>query len=98
MRQKSAWTEDGPAHGEEYMEVHQRVDAFELRVLARPAPPMDVLTLQAALESLLVDLDTILEARVPESKAPSTEQPRILFLAALFSTAAVPPPPPCQKA
>ena len=26
-------------------EVYQRLDAFELRVLARPAPPMDVSTL-----------------------------------------------------
>ena len=25
--------------------VHQRLDAFELRVLARPAPPIDVSTL-----------------------------------------------------
>ena len=25
-------------------EVHQRLDAFELRVLARPAPPVDVST------------------------------------------------------
>ena len=24
------------------VEVHQRLDAFELRVLASPAPPMDV--------------------------------------------------------
>ena len=29
------------------MEVHQRLDAFELRVLARIAPLMDVSTLQA---------------------------------------------------
>ncbi len=29
-------------------EVNQRLDAFELRVLARPAPPVDVSTLQAA--------------------------------------------------
>ena len=27
------------------VEVHQRLDAFELRVLARPAPPVDVSTL-----------------------------------------------------
>ena len=44
-------------------EVHQLLDAFELRVLARPAPPVDVLTLQAAVESLRADLDMILEAR-----------------------------------
>ena len=33
-------------------EVHQRLDAFELRVLARPAPLVDVSTLQAAVDSL----------------------------------------------
>ena len=73
MRQKSAWTEDGPAHGEEYMEVHQRVDAFELRVLACPAPPVDVSTLQATVKSLRADLDMILEATMPESEALSAE-------------------------
>ena len=54
-------------------EVHQRLDAFELRVLARPAPQVDVLTLQAVVESLRADIDMILEARVPESEAPSAE-------------------------
>ena len=34
------------------VEVHQRLDAFELRVLARPAPLVDVSTLQASVESL----------------------------------------------
>ena len=33
-------------------EVHQRLDAFELRVLARPAPLVDVSTLQVAVDSL----------------------------------------------
>ena len=51
-------------------EVNQRLDAFELRVLARLAPPVDVSTLQAAVDSPREDIDTILEARVPESKAP----------------------------
>ena len=35
-------------------EVHQRLDAFELRVLARPAPPVDVSTLQAAVDSFRI--------------------------------------------
>ena len=51
-------------------EVHQRLDAFELRVLARPAPSVDVSTLQAAVDSLRADIDTILEARVPEPVEP----------------------------
>ena len=53
------------------MEIHQRLDAFELRVLARPSPKVDLTTLQAVVESLRADLDTIMDARVPESKAPS---------------------------
>ena len=40
-------------------EVHQCLDAFELRVLARPAPPVDVSTLIAAVDSLRADIDTI---------------------------------------
>ena len=40
-------------------EVNQRLNAFELRVLARPAPPVDVSTLQAAVDSLRADIDTI---------------------------------------
>ena len=52
------------------IDVNQLLNAFELRMLARPAPPVDVSTLQAAVDSLRADIDTILEARVPESKAP----------------------------
>ena len=53
--------------------VNQRLDAFELRVLARPSPLVYVLTLQAAVDSLRADIDTILRARVLESEAPSVE-------------------------
>ena len=42
------------------MEVHQRLDSFELRVLARPAPTVDVMFLEDIVESLRDDLDTIL--------------------------------------
>ena len=45
-------------------EVHQRLDAFELRVLAQPAPQEDVSTLQAVVDNLRADIDMILEARV----------------------------------
>ncbi len=41
------------------------MDAFELRVLEKLAPTVDVTALQDALESLRADLDTILEALVP---------------------------------
>ena len=74
-------------------EVNQRLDAFELRVLARPAPSVDVSTLQAAVDSLRADIDTILEARVPESEAPFVEPAEDTVLVALFTTE-IPPPPP----
>ena len=76
------------------VEVNQRLDAFELRVLARPAPLMDVSTLQAAVDSLRADIDTILEARVPESIEPAEDT----VLAALFATSEIPPPPPRESA
>ena len=74
-------------------EVHQRLDAFELQVLARPSPQVDVSTLQAMVESLRADIDMILEARVPESEAPSAEPAEDTVMAALFSTFKIPPPP-----
>ena len=74
------------------VEVHQLLDAFELRVITHPAPPVDVSALQAALESLRADLDMILEARVPVSEARSTEPAEDTMLAALFATSEIPPP------
>ena len=47
------------------MEVHQHLEAFELRVLARPSPGVDLTALQACVECLRVELDTILKAWVP---------------------------------
>ena len=41
-----------------------------------------------------MDQDTVLEARVPESEAPFAELAEDTVLATLFSTVAVPPPPP----
>ena len=75
-------------------EVHQRLDAFELRVLARPAPPVDVSTLQAAVDSLRADIDTILEARVSEPVEPVEDT----VLAALFATSEIRPPSPRESA
>ena len=63
-------------------------------MLARPAPPVDVSTLQAAVDSLRADIDTILEARVPDSKVPPVEPAEDTVLAALFTTSEIPPPPP----
>ena len=59
---------------------------------------MDVSTLQAAVDSLRVDIDTILEARVPESEAPFVEPAEDTVLAALFATSEIQPPPPQENA
>ena len=67
-------------------------------VLARPAPPMDVSTLQAAVDSLRTDIDMILEARVSEFEAPSAEPAEDTVMAALFPTTDIPPPPPLEHA
>ena len=71
-------------------EVHQRLDAFELRVLA---PPVDVSTLKVAVDSLRADIDMILEAKVPESEAPSADPAEDTMMEALFATSEIPPPP-----
>ena len=82
-------------------EVNQRLDAFELRVLARPAPPVDVSNLQAAVNSLRADIDTILEARVPESEAPSVDPAEDIVLAThvyYFRNSTTSPSRECQEA
>ena len=67
-------------------------------MLDRPAPPVDVSTLQAAVDSLRADIDTILEARVQNSEVPSVEPAEDTVLAALFNTSEIPPPPPRESA
>ena len=67
-------------------------------MLARTSPPVEVSTLQAAVESLQADIDIVLEARVSESEDPSTEPVEDTMLAALFATSEIPPPPPREHA
>ena len=55
---------------------------------------MDVSTLQAAVDSLRADIDTILETRVPEPFEPVEDT----VLAALFATSEIPPPSPRESA
>ena len=71
---------------------------FGVAVLARTAPQVDVLTLQASVESLRADIDMILEARVPESEAPSAYPAEDIVMAAFFATSEIPPPPPPEHA
>ena len=67
-------------------------------MLAGPASPVDVSILQAAVDSLCADIDTILEAKVPESEAPSVDPSEDTVLAAIFATSEIPPPPPRDNA
>ena len=67
-------------------------------MLARPAPQVDVSTLQATVEIPRADLDMIIEAKVPESEAPSAEPVEDTVMAALFATSKIPPPPPREHA
>ena len=76
------------------MEVHPCLNAFELWVLTRPGPRVDVMTLQAGVESLRAELDTILEELVLESEAPFAEPAEDTVMTTLFATTDVPPPPP----
>ena len=67
-------------------------------MLARLAPQVDVLNLQAVVDSLRADIDTILAARMPDSEAPSVEPAEDTVLAALFTTSEIPPPSPRESA
>ena len=75
------------------VEVHKRLDTFELRVIAQPTPQVDVSTLQASVDCLRTDIDMILEARVPEIEAPSAKPAKYIVMATLFATSEIPPPP-----
>ena len=71
-----------------------RLDTFELRVLARTTPTINLTTLQSAVASLRADVDAILDARVPEPEATPAEPVEDTMLAALIKTTTAPPPPP----
>ena len=79
-------------------EVHQRLDALELRVLASSAPQVDVSTLQAAVESLRADIYMILESRVPECKSPYADLVVDTLMASLYPTSEISPLPPREHA
>ena len=57
-----------------------------------------MLTLQAAVNSLRADIDTILETRVPDFEAPSVNPAEDIVLEALFATSDIPSPPPREHA
>ena len=67
-------------------------------MLALPSLQVDVSTLQVAVENLQEDIDMILESRVLESQAPSSEPAEDTMMAALFATFEIPPPLPREHA
>ena len=85
-----------PQTKRQIMQVHQHLNVFELRVLARPAPSLDLTTLQVVVASLRENMDAILDPRVPESEAPSTNPAEDTVMATLFSTTVAPSPQPCE--
>lgn len=64
--------------------VHQRLDAFELRILVRPAHTTDMKILQDIGASLSDDVDAILDLGVHEPEATPVEPSKDTVLAALF--------------
>ena len=73
--------------------VHQRLDIFELRFLARPAPTIDFLTIQADVASLRADVDAISNMRMPKPEAAPAKLAQDTMLATLFTTTTTPPHP-----
>ena len=76
--------------------VHHCLDAFEIRVLARPAPTINMNTLQEVVASLCVDVDAILDVSTPETEAAPTELAEDTILVALFTTTTALLPPPLE--
>lgn len=74
------------------MEINKCLNAFELCVLTRNEPSVDVSTRKVSVESLREEIYTIQEGRVPESEVPCEEPAENIILATLFSTAVVPQP------
>uniref|UniRef100_M1DYY6 Integrase core domain containing protein n=1 Tax=Solanum tuberosum TaxID=4113 RepID=M1DYY6_SOLTU len=64
--------------------VHQRLDAFELRVLERPAPTTNVSAFHMELASLRADLDTLLALPETEPNSAPTSSVDYTVLDALF--------------
>ena len=63
--------------------VHKFLDAFELRLLARPTPATKLPTIQAKLTSLQSDVDAILEMRAIDPESAPTKLAEDTMLDAL---------------
>lgn len=79
-------------------DVHQHLNAFQLRVFVRPSPTIVLTTLQAVVLSLGADVDAMLDVRVPEPKSAPVELKEDTMFVALFITTTTLPPHPHQFA
>ena len=80
--------------GRKVQAVNKRLDAFEVRVLERSAPAIDLSGLQADLPSLRTDVDVILATPSVETQAAPTALADDTVLDALFSGTAEEGPAP----
>ena len=71
---------------------HQCIDAFELRVLARPVPTINLTPHQDVVASLRADVDNIVEMRGTKSKNEAFELAEDIVFVELFTTPTEPPP------
>uniref|UniRef100_M1DVC6 Integrase core domain containing protein n=1 Tax=Solanum tuberosum TaxID=4113 RepID=M1DVC6_SOLTU len=76
--------------------VHKCLNAFELRVLARPAPDTDLSSIRAELASLRADVDAILEIPAYEPEDAPTVLTEDTVLDALFRVDAETQPDPIR--
>uniref|UniRef100_M1DGT9 Integrase core domain containing protein n=1 Tax=Solanum tuberosum TaxID=4113 RepID=M1DGT9_SOLTU len=74
--------------------INKRLDAFELRVLERPSPTIDLSSFQIELASLRDDIDAILATPTAEPQAAPTALADDTVLDALFSGTAEEGPEP----
>uniref|UniRef100_M1DI66 Integrase core domain containing protein n=1 Tax=Solanum tuberosum TaxID=4113 RepID=M1DI66_SOLTU len=72
-------------------DIHQRLDAFELRVLERLTPTVDVTTLKKELESLSADVDVLLAPLETEPESAPTAPVDDVVMSALYGDDMLPP-------
>uniref|UniRef100_M1DKD1 Integrase core domain containing protein n=1 Tax=Solanum tuberosum TaxID=4113 RepID=M1DKD1_SOLTU len=65
-------------------EVHKRLDAFQLSVLERPAPTIDVTTFQTELASLRADIDALLSPTETVTEVEPVVEEDEVVMTALF--------------
>lgn len=73
--------------------VHQHLDAFDVLVLARPAPTIDLTTFQEVVGGLQADVESIMEMRGPEPETSPVELAEDIVLVVVLTTPTTPPEP-----